>query len=367
MNRKSIIFVIVAIAALALTSTAFAHGGRDHDRRGDKPSWHDRDHKRDDHDSKSDDHHDGDSNTPPAQPQACNVFVTKKLAPVNDPGKFNLLVDGNIVATAIGNDGSGCAHVETGKNHVVSEEAAPGTDLSTYNPYVECVITVTVPEVVDPAGTSLSFFLPANGRADCTITNTKRENPAPVIVTNTITEVKEVQVPVAVPSPPQIFTQTVFGNPVCTSGKEVQRGDGMVVCEKERIIRTSSASIQKVPVIKYKTRTKRVVVYRDRPVKKQASACYKLTVSEKTIPAGEDSKVTFQLVRTNGKVVRYAHITVNGAGIKQKLNLNENGLVTVVLKPKFAGIIKADAIGLTGCGTGLRMSAHATVQPTPTG
>ena len=72
--------------------------------------------------------------------------VVKMLDPDTDPGRFDLLIDGNVEREAAGHDdGTGPVLVETG-DHTVAEEGADGTDPDDYNTTLECFEgEVTVP------------------------------------------------------------------------------------------------------------------------------------------------------------------------------------------------------------------------------
>ncbi|MGH9658886.1 MAG: hypothetical protein ACRD96_10100, partial [Bryobacteraceae bacterium] len=63
---------------------------------------------------------------------APTLTVVKLTVPGADPGKFDLKIGGNVVATAVGNNGtSGAVPVSIG-THSVSEVGVMGTDLASY-------------------------------------------------------------------------------------------------------------------------------------------------------------------------------------------------------------------------------------------
>ncbi len=64
---------------------------------------------------------------------APRLTVVKQLVPANDPGKFNLRIDGVTKAANVGDGGSTQAQVISPGTHTVSETAAAGTNLSDYN------------------------------------------------------------------------------------------------------------------------------------------------------------------------------------------------------------------------------------------
>ncbi|HYB25746.1 MAG TPA: hypothetical protein VEF89_03955 [Solirubrobacteraceae bacterium] len=77
------------------------------------------------------------------------------MDPENDPGRFNLLVDGNVWRAAAGNlEGTGRRLLALG-THTVSETAAAGTDLADYSSTIICLNGTKV--VAGPStGTSIS-------------------------------------------------------------------------------------------------------------------------------------------------------------------------------------------------------------------
>ncbi|HWT56204.1 MAG TPA: SdrD B-like domain-containing protein [Candidatus Microsaccharimonas sp.] len=94
------------------------------------------------------------------------ITVNKLLFPVTDTGKFNLLIDADVDAQAIGNGGTtGDVKVLTG-THIVSETAAPGTSLSDYNSSYTCT------NGLSGTGTATTAFTIASGaNVTCTFTN----------------------------------------------------------------------------------------------------------------------------------------------------------------------------------------------------
>jgi hypothetical protein len=108
--------------------------------------------------------------------QTGTITVNKQLFPVSDNGKFNLVVDNTVGATAIGNGGTtGAVKVLTGL-HSVSETAAPGTNLSDYDSSYVCNDGNVV--VATGNGTTTTAFVVANGDAVvCTFTNQRHVLP----------------------------------------------------------------------------------------------------------------------------------------------------------------------------------------------
>jgi hypothetical protein len=98
----------------------------------------------------------------PAKQQA-GLTVQKILIPSNDPGKFNLRIDGVVKATAVGNNGTtGIVNVTVG-THNVTETAGSGPGLVNYTTVIggDCSTTGVV-------------TLAAEQSKTCTVTNTRR-------------------------------------------------------------------------------------------------------------------------------------------------------------------------------------------------
>ena len=103
--------------------------------------------------------------------------VTKLLEPNEDPGLFNLLIDGTEVATSVGHQGTtGDIEVSVG-THVVSETASGSTDISDY--------TVSFSGDCDSSG---SVSLESGQSKECIITNTRIIPPEAVLtIHNSVT------------------------------------------------------------------------------------------------------------------------------------------------------------------------------------
>jgi hypothetical protein len=67
------------------------------------------------------------------------LTVIKQLEPANDPGLFNLLIDGAVEAANVGDEGTTGAHVLNSGVHTVAEAAGDNTDLADYTSSLECV------------------------------------------------------------------------------------------------------------------------------------------------------------------------------------------------------------------------------------
>ena len=95
------------------------------------------------------------------------LTVRKVLSPTGDPGRFNLLIDGTVRASGVGDGGStGTLEVSAG-THKVSETAAPFTNLTNYTQAIggDCAANGTVTVDVGQSKT-------------CTITNVRKSRRA---------------------------------------------------------------------------------------------------------------------------------------------------------------------------------------------
>ncbi len=99
-----------------------------------------------------------------------SITVTKRLTPDGDPGRFNLMIDGETSGTgaAVGNDGTtGTVQIDTGRR-TVSETAAPGTSLDDYTTRISCRNGDTL---VGADGTSLTLSVRRGDAFVCVIEN----------------------------------------------------------------------------------------------------------------------------------------------------------------------------------------------------
>ncbi len=170
------------------------------------------------------------------------ITVFKVLIPGNDPGTFDLTVDGAPIASGVGNGGSGSKQVDPGQ-HIIGELAEPGTNLAnyvvTYSPNcangiaavtagqnITCTITNTrnsESTPPPPATTALSFSPPAVVTAQTPTAAPTAVTPAltptptirPAEAPNTPTEVNTVAGektpgPASTPNPPSAGGGTTF-------------------------------------------------------------------------------------------------------------------------------------------------------------
>ncbi|HTX11850.1 MAG TPA: VWA domain-containing protein [Solirubrobacteraceae bacterium] len=103
--------------------------------------------------------------------RAAHLTVVKRLVPANDPGRFDLLVDGVSWRDGVGNGGTTGRLVVALGRHTVSEQAAPGTTLGDYSTSITCENNGS--EIAHGTGPSLSVDLTSESDdIVCTITNT---------------------------------------------------------------------------------------------------------------------------------------------------------------------------------------------------
>ena len=126
--------------------------------------------------------------------------VVKVVSPSNDPGKFNLQIDGTTLATEVGDGGDSGQQVVTVANHTIGETAGTDTSLANYSSSVVCKDVHGTGSVVNTTGTNPWTLAVADGKDIlCTITNTRINNAS-------ITIVKD-----AVPNDAQDFSFTTTG------------------------------------------------------------------------------------------------------------------------------------------------------------
>jgi uncharacterized repeat protein (TIGR01451 family) len=103
--------------------------------------------------------------------RAAHLTVVKRLVPGNDPGRFDLLVDGISWRNGVGNGGTTGRLVVALGRHTVSEQAAAGTTLGDYSTTITCKNNGF--EIAHGTGPSLTVDLTSESDdVVCTITNT---------------------------------------------------------------------------------------------------------------------------------------------------------------------------------------------------
>ncbi len=98
---------------------------------------------------------------------------------------------------------------------------------------------------------------------------------------------------------------------------------------------------------------------------KAAAVCTIVTVAQKTIPAGKKAKVTIRLTAA-GKPVAGARVRLVGPGINKVVKTGKNGVVSVSLNAKKAGIVTITVVGKKSCSS-TRLGVVGTFEPPVTG
>lgn len=117
------------------------------------------------------------SNAPNRQgtsPVPPTIEIKKEVLPASDPGRFNLLISGNVVASNIGDGGSSGNRLVGQGTHTVSESAMPGTVLTDYDTTISCVDEANQPIGTISNGISLGIQVVQNQQVTCTITNVRK-------------------------------------------------------------------------------------------------------------------------------------------------------------------------------------------------
>ena len=110
-----------------------------------------------------------------------DLTVIKDLDPNDDPGLFNLLIDGNIeFADASDGDSTGAVTLETG-TYAFGETAGTGTDLDDYQTSVSCLDGQTSVDATAGTGTNWSVDVTKDSDIVCTITNERETGDLTVI------------------------------------------------------------------------------------------------------------------------------------------------------------------------------------------
>jgi NHL repeat len=100
------------------------------------------------------------------------ITVTKALAPAEDPGRFDLLVDGAVARAAAGNGDSGTLQVVDGSDVTIRERAASGENpLSDYDTTIDCG--------GGPQPAASLTLSDVTVHASCTIANARKSSPPP--------------------------------------------------------------------------------------------------------------------------------------------------------------------------------------------
>jgi hypothetical protein len=105
-----------------------------------------------------------------------SITVVKQLEPNDDPGRFNLEIDGKVAggASAVGHGGTTNAVTVDAGSHTVGESAAPGTSLDDYRTSITCT------NGAGADGSSLKVTVGRGEAVVCTISNTAKSKPGKV-------------------------------------------------------------------------------------------------------------------------------------------------------------------------------------------
>ena len=109
-----------------------------------------------------------------------SIRIDKALDPIDDPGRFDLLLDGQVRKAGVGNSGTtGTMNVNAGQ-HTVSEVAAAGTNLANYTTSIVCRDNGgSGAEVAQGLGTSLVVPVARGQAIACVILNARQKPPRP--------------------------------------------------------------------------------------------------------------------------------------------------------------------------------------------
>ena len=170
------------------------------------------------------------------------VELRKVTEPAGDPGVFNLLVNGRVLASGPNGTRTGPVTVGVGEG-TASETAGPGTDLADYESRVDCTrngaLAVSVP------GTKVDGAVANGDVVVCTFTNRRLPTPPPPPPTPPSPPGGEVDLVVVKTAAP---TTVVLGRAITwtvtvTNDSSVQAADVNVVKVSERSYRVKVLSV----------------------------------------------------------------------------------------------------------------------------
>ena len=147
------------------------------------------------------------------------VTVVKEIIGFNDPGLFNLLVNGNAVAPNVGDGGQGTSGIiNPGTPVTVTETAGTGTNLGNYTSSLACETTILLP--------TANSMMPNQGGVTCTFTNTRATNS--VTLTKSWVNSTAGDTTTLVISGDQVTnTGPVLGNSTAPTGDDQRGGNGI--------------------------------------------------------------------------------------------------------------------------------------------
>jgi hypothetical protein len=124
------------------------------------------------------------SQQPNSDPSDCVVYrdntgrleVRKVLRPATNPGRFNLLIDSSIAASAVGDGGTTGERIVDAGRHTVSETTATNTNLGDYNTWITCRDANGSGSIVAAQANNspLTLAVPDGSDIVCTIVNERQ-------------------------------------------------------------------------------------------------------------------------------------------------------------------------------------------------
>ncbi|HEX4525442.1 MAG TPA: hypothetical protein VH108_01720 [Gaiellaceae bacterium] len=116
-----------------------------------------------------------------SKPCQGSITIVKALHPSDDPGRFNLEIDGVTAgdAASVGDGGTTGSIAVTAGQHTVGESAASGTSLANYAVQIVCVSGGQV--VAEAASATTSVPVQRDASVLCTITNTHKSALKPLV------------------------------------------------------------------------------------------------------------------------------------------------------------------------------------------
>jgi Domain of unknown function DUF11 len=165
--------------------------------------------------------------------------LRKVTEPAGDPGVFNLLVNGRVLATGPNGTSTGPVTVGVGEG-TASETAGPGTDLAAYESRVDCTRNGTL--VVSVPGTKVDGAVANGDVVVCTFTNRRLPAPLPPPPSPPGNQVDLVVVKKAAPTT-VVLGGTITWTVTVTNNSSVQAEDVNVVKVSERTYRLRVVSV----------------------------------------------------------------------------------------------------------------------------
>ncbi len=238
---------------------------------------------------------------------AGKLTVTKVLSPANDPGLFNLQVDGTTQASDIGNGGTTLTQEVSAGSHSVGETAGTATSLSNYSNSVVCKDAHGTGNIVSSSGTNPWTLSVANGQDIlCTITNTRVNN-------GSITIVKDAQ-----PNSSQSFGFTTTGGLTPSTFNLVDNGGANSTTYSN--LASGNYSISENAVADW---TLSNVSCTDNSTHQNVSTPISTGTGTIALSSGQNATCTFTNTRNTGTLRVFKNVDLNGDG--DYIDANETG------------------------------------------